>query len=576
MALLRTDMAQEDWLTQYVPLRVNMRTFNGSDLTEHPVNNIVHAVENLVSTRTVVIYGDEGTGKSSSLNHLTSVWKNRSGLVEKFSHVYLLPIRQINSPTSQLEHIICHDLKLVPPAQEQAIRRFIKFNAPAILWLLDGYDERIEQGMEQFTINKLISGEYAPKSKVIVTSRPHANEHLSNLVTENRSEIFLKGFDDRGVKQYLQGLPREWAPTFKDLVGHSGIPRELLRSPLILAMICYIHKMENKRSSDGNKSSKQLVTICAVLDTVVGILIGMMEEKREKRQLPRYISYRDLRLSDKIKGIIKSMTKVAFDSTKRSEYEIDVEELNEQGAYKEDIENIGILHFDKSKYSFLHPLFQEHAAAHHLAIHDDDLQQVLHLSKKSGLMTTKLGALSNTLLFTVGIRARVLSLIGDADQHLSTVTVTGMYQGCSNLDLELSYQSRLFHECSDSATKKEFLDKLAQYPLSTDPVLLSHQPQIEAASYINLIDALGLDGCLHLLNKVHGHHLRVDIDKTFLSAPPTTRTRYITDSILLSCLPAIHLTNTDRLVIQFASLKVLEHTATKWKVIMSRHLCHAY
>ena len=196
MALLRTDMAREDWLTRYVPLRANMKTIRGSEVTEQPVVNIVQAVEKLAHIRTVVIYGGEGTGKSSSLNHLASAWKNRSGLVERFSNLYLIPIRQINSPTSSLEHIICHDLKLVPPAQEQAVRRFIKFNAPAILWLLDGYDERLEHGMEQFTVNKLISGEYAPNSTVIVTSRPHASETLSSLVLENRSEMYLKGFDD--------------------------------------------------------------------------------------------------------------------------------------------------------------------------------------------------------------------------------------------------------------------------------------------------------------------------------------------------------------------------------------------
>ena len=190
-------MATEEWLTQYVPLRVNIKNVRGSDVTEQPVLNLVQTVENLVDTRTVVIYGDIGAGKSSSLSHLTSVWKNISGLVQRFSHVYLLPIRQINSTTSSLEHIICHDLKLVPAAQEHAVRRFIKFNAPAILWLLDGYDERIERGREQFTINKLIAGEYAPASTVIVTSRPHVSEHLSSLMVEKRSEIFLKGFDDK-------------------------------------------------------------------------------------------------------------------------------------------------------------------------------------------------------------------------------------------------------------------------------------------------------------------------------------------------------------------------------------------
>ena len=560
-------MASEQWLEQYVPLRYNMRSYIGSEVTEHPVNNIVNAVENLTKTRTVLIYGDEGIGKSTSINHLTSTWTNRSALAGRFSQIYLMPIRQINRTASSLEHIICRELKLVPPTQERAVRRFIEFNAPAILWLLDGYDERIEHGTEQLTINKLISGEYAPKSTVIATSRPHASEHLSGLVLENRSEIALRGFDDKGVKQYLEGLPREWAPTFNDLVGHSGIPRELLRSPLILAMICYIHKVEYESSTDRNRSTIQLVNVNSVLDSVAGILLGMMEEKTKGNTLPQYTGYRDLRLGKMMKRKIRSIAKEAFASSRQNKYKIEVEELNKHGINSQDIQNIGILHFDKCEFSFLHPLFQEHAAAHHLAMHEDDLREVLTLIEKPGLMTTNLGALSNTLIFTVSLNARVLGLIGEADQHLSTVTVTGMYQGCSNMELDLSYQSRLFHECSDSATKKTFLEKLLQYPLSTDPVLLSHQPQIEAASYIDLIDALGLDGCLHLLNKVHDQLLRVDGDKTFLSAPPTTRTRYITDSILLSCLPAIQLTNTDRLVIQFASLKVLEHTATQLKVI---------
>ena len=65
--------------------------------------------------RTMIIYGDEGNGKSTSLNHSATTWRSGTGLVERFSHVYLLPIRQIRNPTSSLEDSICRDLKLALP-----------------------------------------------------------------------------------------------------------------------------------------------------------------------------------------------------------------------------------------------------------------------------------------------------------------------------------------------------------------------------------------------------------------------------------------------------------------------------
>ena len=126
---------KELWLTQYVPLRYNMRTISNNGVTEHPVNNIAKEVENLMDVRSMIIYGHEGTGKSTSLYHLANMWKNESsGFSQTFSYVFLLPIREIKNPTSDLEQIVCSDLQLVPKEQEQAVRRFIKFNPSAILW----------------------------------------------------------------------------------------------------------------------------------------------------------------------------------------------------------------------------------------------------------------------------------------------------------------------------------------------------------------------------------------------------------------------------------------------------------
>ena len=561
-------MAQENWLSQYVPLRYNMKTFSGSDVSERPVNNIVHAVESLVGIRTVLIYGDEGTGKSSSLNHLATAWNKGFGLVGKFSHLYLIPIRQINNPTSPLEHIICRDLKLVPLEQEQAVRRFIMFNSSAILWLLDGYDERTDHGDEEFTINKLISGEFAPKSTVIVSSRPHSAHTLSDLVKLSKSEIYLSGFDEIGVKEYLRILPQEWAPEYSDL--NNLIPRELLNLPLFLAMVSYVYKKHYERSDKGDKGVLQFFTIRSVLDDVVGILLGVMEEKRTGRHLSQYSGYRDSQLPPTIKRIAKAITKLAFESIRKKQLFIDIGDLEEH-ATEEEIKNIGILHFEKRdqrKVSFIHLLFQEHAAAYHMSENEDAVRDILKALKNPGLMTSSLGVFSSPLVFAVGLNSSVLGLVIQINMPLPVVKVytkVGSTSDSVNLDLELSYQARLLHACSDTAIKQDYLKRITGSKLPRNPVVLSHQPDVEVSAYIDLIDCLGLEGCLSLLKKVHKDRIRVDEDKVSLSVSRGSTTRCITDTFLLGCLPVVDIKGTDRLIIKYANFKVLQHTAVEWK-----------
>ena len=232
--------------------------------------------------------------------------------------------------------------------------------------------------------------------------------------------------------------------------------------------------------------------------------------------------------------------------------------------------NIGFLSFDNSKYSFIHPLFQEHAVAYHMAGNEDALTYVLALLEKPGLIAIQLGVLFNPVLFVVRLKSTILTLAGNADKQLSIVRVmqeNDSESNSNNLDLELSYQSRLFHECQDSITREAYLNKLKQCILPVDPVTLSYQPQIQASAYITLVDALGLDGCPHLLKRVHQEAMIIHDGHATLSAPEGSTTRYITDTILISFLPVVDLIQTQKLVIQNCNLHVLAHTAKKGKVI---------
>ena len=573
-------MSEEElWLTQYVPLRYNTRITSNNGVTEHPGNNIAKEVENLKDVYSMIIYGHEGTGKSSSLNYLAKVWKNESsGLAKTFLHLFLLPIREITNPTSDLEQIVCGDLKLVPQEQEQAVKRCIKFNSSKILWLLDGYDECTDHGTKEYTIDKLIAGTYAPRSKVVVTSRPHSEHALSALVKRNRAEIYLKGYDNAGVKEYLRNLPQEWAPAYRDL--NDLIPRELLSLPLFLAMVSYVYKKHHERAGKRDISILQLFSIRFVLDAMVGILLGIMEEKEKGQKLPQYTGYGDQQLPPKIRRIVKAISKLAFDSIRKKQLFIDIEDLEEH-ATEEEIKNIGILHFDKRdqrKVSFIHLLFQEHAAAYHMSENGNALKDVLKDLENPGLMTSNLGFFSSPLVFSVGLDPVVLRSVIQINMPLPVVKVKhqeGSTSDSVNLDLEISYQARLLHECSATKIKQDYLRGIMGSDLSGNPVVLSHQPQVEVSAYQDLIDCLGLKGCLSLLKKVHKDEMILDEDKASLSASGGSTTRCITDTLLIGCLPAIDIRDTDRVIIRYANLKVLQHTLMKWQVMLPcYHFCN--
>ena len=561
-------MRKDTWLAQISPLRYDMTNVSEQGIRELPISNIIQTVTNAPKESRILLFGEGGSGKSTTVSSLCTKWNERSGLSERFAHAYLIPVRNIVNPYASLEHIICQDLKIIPQQHEQDVRRFIKFNSTSIIFFLDGYDERTSHGRDETTIDKLISGKDAPHSTVVVTSRPQDTSILSAIKIKRRLEVYVKGFDDSGVRNYLEKLPKSWAPTYAGLVQNSAIPRELLKSPIFLAMVCYIHQ-EYTKSDECEISDLKLVSTSSILDAVCGIFLGIKEEKTTGCDLQHYTGYRDDRLSTKMKGLIRIITKLAFNSTKKGEFSLHIEQLNENNVYEEDLNNIGILSFANSKYSFIHPLFQEHSAAYHMAGNEADLKHVLALLEKPGLIANKLGLFSNSLLFAVGLKPAVLTSIGDTEKELSIVRVireNGSEFNNNNLDLELSYQSRLFHECHDLSTRAQYLRKLKQCRLPAEPATLSYQPQIQASAYITLVDALGVDDCLYLLKRVHQDDMVINGGHATLSAPQGSTTRYITDTILMSCLPVIDLIQTQKLVIQHCSLHVLAHTAKKWKV----------
>ena len=65
-------------------------------------------------------------------------------------------------------------------------------------------------------------------------------------------------------------------------------------------MVSYAYKKHHERSGKGSRSILQVFSIRAVLDAVVGIPLGIMEEKEKGHQLPQYTGYKDPQLPKQI------------------------------------------------------------------------------------------------------------------------------------------------------------------------------------------------------------------------------------------------------------------------------------
>ena len=335
MSLLRTTMSNKKWLEEVIPLTYDIKRFRDGKKIELPYSQLLNIIETIPAKSRILLHGEAGIGKSTTLSELCISWKDRTALTRRFAHAYLIPIRDIVSPYASPDEIICCDLKIVPQQEEQALRRFIEFNSTSIIWFLDGYDERTSHGNEETTLDKLISGKDATNSTVVVTSREQDANVLSSILKNKIYEIHVKGFDDSDVRDYLEKLPKDWAPSYRDLVVNSSIPRELLKSPLVDAMICYIQQNVDKSSLKGKKDNLKLVSTCSILYAVCGFFLGIKQEKTTGRDLPHYTGYRDPWLSPKMKSIIRTIAKLAFHSTKSWKYNIHITKFTKNKVFEE-------------------------------------------------------------------------------------------------------------------------------------------------------------------------------------------------------------------------------------------------
>ena len=191
-------------------------------------------------------------GKSTMMCQIAKIWMKQTQTMTAreresmlwFKQVYLIPVRLIHNHTETLERIITHDLKMLGYGREGDVRRQLKFCSVQVLFLVDGYDEMSKKERKNSTINKLLAGEVAPSSTVLVTTRPHCLEYLQQIfATEFPRGLTITSLlelDDYEVRTVLRSRFPDDDPDTLMRQFLEGAPGYIYRIPFFFTVLCDI------------------------------------------------------------------------------------------------------------------------------------------------------------------------------------------------------------------------------------------------------------------------------------------------------------------------------------------------
>ena len=212
------------------------------------IEEILAPLEKSNESAFILIEGAPGIGKSVLLNEISYRWAKK-GLLQKFELVLLVSLRN-----PSLQQIVSVDdlLQLFCKGDKNATRiistcaQYLFANGGKTLTLLlDGYDEYPEHLQQSSLIADIIKRQVLPLCGLVVSSRPHASQHLRELAT---IRVDILGFTETErehyIKQALPDQPHKVEELTQYLHQHPSID-SICFSPFNMVILLYLYKLGN-------------------------------------------------------------------------------------------------------------------------------------------------------------------------------------------------------------------------------------------------------------------------------------------------------------------------------------------
>ena len=176
--------------------------------TTKEIEEILAPLEQSKKSCFVLIEGAPGIGKSVLLKEIAYRWGNK-GLLQKADLVLLLSLRD---PSLHQIKSVSNLLQLFYKGDEDATEiiracsgHLSKNGGKSLTLLLDGYDEYPSNLQKSSLIADIIKRQVLPLCGLVISSRPHASQHLRNQAT---IRVDILGFTETEREHYIkQALP---------------------------------------------------------------------------------------------------------------------------------------------------------------------------------------------------------------------------------------------------------------------------------------------------------------------------------------------------------------------------------
>ena len=208
------------------------------------IENILVPLEHGKEASFILIEGAPGIGKSVLLKEIAYRWGKKQ-LLQKFDLVLLLCLRD---PSLQQASSVNDLLQLFCRGEDQNAAKIVsKFlfsnNGKNLTLLLDGYDECPRNLQESGLIADIIERCTLPLCGLVISSRPHASEHLRQQAT---IRVDILGFTETERQHYithsLQDQPHKIKELTEYLHQQSSID-SICFIPFNMAILLYLYKL---------------------------------------------------------------------------------------------------------------------------------------------------------------------------------------------------------------------------------------------------------------------------------------------------------------------------------------------
>ena len=210
------------------------------------INEILSPLEKSEEAFFALIEGAPGIGKTVLLKEIAYRWGNKE-LLEKFEFVLLICFRD---PSLQQIKSVSNLLQLFYKGDDNteevvgACSEYLSNSGGSSLTLLlDGYDEYPEHLQKSSLIADIIKRRVLPLCSLVVSSRPHASEHLREQAT---IRVDILGFTETERQHYIKQALPEQSHKIKELTQYlhqQPSVDSICFVPFNMAVLLYLYKL---------------------------------------------------------------------------------------------------------------------------------------------------------------------------------------------------------------------------------------------------------------------------------------------------------------------------------------------